>query len=308
MAFLISEEQIKEWANSINIEYIDRFYDESKNHTYVKIICHKHDYKGIQILDIDRLRRWSQNGKCMCDLGNRDTEDLRRDPGLNPNVEIIGEYVKSNIKIKCKCRTCRNEWEATPNKLQQGRGCPVCADKTIADKNKYPRDKVAQMIKEKQPNLELVGEYKNMRTKVHFKCTTCGYEGYSYPSHLIDLTASCTRCNGTVGERKVAEWLDNNNHKYIMQYAFPDCKDVRPLRFDFYLPDMNICIEYQGEQHYMPIKFRKKDYDTINEKFGMQKHRDDIKREYCLNNHIKLIEVPYWELNHINEYLNKYLI
>lgn len=128
------------------MEYIGRFFDENKDHTYVKVICNKHNYKGMQILEVDRLRRWNQKGKCMCDLWNRDTEDLKRDPGLNPNVEIIGEYVKSNIKIKCKCRVCSNEWTATPNKLQQGRGCPVCADKAAADKNKYSRDKVAQMI------------------------------------------------------------------------------------------------------------------------------------------------------------------
>ena len=46
---------------------------------------------------------------------------------LNPNIEIIGTYVKSSQKISVRCKKCGYEWETKPNNLQQGRGCPRCA-------------------------------------------------------------------------------------------------------------------------------------------------------------------------------------
>lgn len=46
---------------------------------------------------------------------------------LNPNIEIIGTYMKSSQKISVRCKKCGYEWETKPNNLQQGRGCPRCA-------------------------------------------------------------------------------------------------------------------------------------------------------------------------------------
>jgi very-short-patch-repair endonuclease len=65
-------------------------------------------------------------------------------------------------------------------------------------------------------------------------------------------------------------------------------KSRRKLPFDFYLTDKKICIEYDGEQHYKPI-----------EKFGGDKSlnrvkkNDELKNQYCNQNGIKLIRIPY---------------
>ena len=68
--------------------------------------------------------------------------------------------------------------------------------------------------------------------------------------------------------------------------------------FDFYLPDNNICIEYQGQQHYYPIEhFGGKD------RFEEQVQRDLIKKEYCKNNNVILIEIPYWEKDNLECFL-----
>ena len=75
-----------------------------------------------------------------------------------------------------------------------------------------------------------------------------------------------------------------------------------PLPFDFYLFKYNILIEYQGEQHYKPRK-----------KFGGEEGfkntviRDNIKKQYCKNNNIKLIEIPYTEIKSIGDILKKEL-
>ena len=82
--------------------------------------------------------------------------------------------------------------------------------------------------------------------------------------------------------------MQENNVEFIEQYKFKECKDKRELPFDFYLPNNNICIEYNGEQHYKPInKFGGAD------SFKIQQEHDKIKRNYCLEHNITLLEIPY---------------
>lgn len=76
------------------------------------------------------------------------------------------------------------------------------------------------------------------------------------------------------------------------EYSFDDLKYKNKLRFDFYLPKENICIEFQGKQHYEPI-----DFFGGEKGFHERVKRDNLKREYCKNNDIKLIEVSYKEKN-----------
>jgi len=61
--------------------------------------------------------------------------------------------------------------------------------------------------------------------------------------------AGCPRCKSSIGERLVEDYLKKNNINYLSEYSFKDCKYKRQLRFDFYLPDYNICIEFDGAQH-----------------------------------------------------------
>ena len=64
--------------------------------------------------------------------------------------------------------------------------------------------------------------------------------------------------------------------------------DKLRLPFDFYLPDYNTCIEYQGEQHYRAI-----DYFGGEDEFLIRKKHDEIKSEYCKQHKINLIIIPY---------------
>ena len=86
------------------------------------------------------------------------------------------------------------------------------------------------------------------------------------------------------------------------QEVFDGCKYKRNLPFDFYLPELNICIEFDGKQHYTPIKFFGGD-----DNYKKQKIRDNIKNEYCIKNNIKLFRIKYDENieEKINEILNE---
>ena len=108
------------------------------------------------------------------------------------------------------------------------------------------------------------------------------------------------------GELKVFNFLQNKGIKIETQKTFDDCRNPetkRKLFFDFYLPDYNCCIEYDGEQHFIS---RNNGWNTFKHLEDLQ-FRDDIKNQYCKNNHIKLIRIPYTEYENIENFLKKEL-
>jgi len=79
-----------------------------------------------------------------------------------------------------------------------------------------------------------------------------------------------------------------------------DCRNKKELPFDFYLPDYNLCIEYDGIFHYEDIFDKPYDFKT-------GKKRDKIKTKYCKDNNINLLRIPYWEFDNIEEILRQTL-
>ncbi len=113
----------------------------------------------------------------------------------------------------------------------------------------------------------------------------------------------CPECVAYLGEKEIESILIKYNIQYNMQYKFKDCKCSRCLPFDFYLPDYNILIEYDGEQHYYPVNFGGVGYDKSLERFIAIKIHDTIKTIYAKNNNIKLIRIPYYEFDNIEKIL-----
>lgn len=90
------------------------------------------------------------------------------------------------------------------------------------------------------------------------------------------------------GVNKIISILDVNNIEYINEKRFPDCKNKLALPFDVYLPKYNMCIEYDGEQHYNSVKIFGGD-----KSFEKIKVNDKIKTDYCINRGIKLIRISF---------------
>jgi hypothetical protein len=79
------------------------------------------------------------------------------------------------------------------------------------------------------------------------------------------------------------------------------------LQFDSFIPDYNLCIEYQGEHHYFPVDFAGNGKEWAEEQFKENQIKDQIKRDYCNKNNIKLLEIPYWEFDNIENILESKL-
>lgn len=117
-------------------------------------------------------------------------------------------------------------------------------------------------------------------------------------------TQSCGVCHTSLGEDKIESILKEKYIKYFTQYSFTDCKNKKPLRFDFYLPDYNCCIEYDGKQHY---EIKGTFYEGHEQEYYDQKERDNIKTKYCMNNNISLYRIPYTDYNILEIKINDIL-
>lgn len=117
-----------------------------------------------------------------------------------------------------------------------------------------------------------------------------------------DICASCRNISSKY-EDMVENELNNLHIKYEKQKRFEDCRNKRKLPFDFYLPLYNCCIEVDGEQHYDKERvFGATTKEEKEELFNLRKELDGIKTQYCENNNIKLLRIPYWEFNQNEDY------
>ena len=98
------------------------------------------------------------------------------------------------------------------------------------------------------------------------------------------------------GELIIADILTKAKIPFETEKSFDDEKRVQFYRFDFYIPSINSCIEFQGIQH---MEFSPFFYKNRSE-FLKAQERDRIKISYCLSHGIKLYCIPYWEINNLH--------
>lgn len=99
----------------------------------------------------------------------------------------------------------------------------------------------------------------------------------------------------SLGEDRIKHILQKEHIKYEKEKVFTDLRNGA-YRFDFYLPEKNIAIEFNGAQHYEFTPF----FYTNRSEYLKAKERDRRKISYCLAHQIKLYCVPYWEYDHIH--------
>ena len=141
------------------------------------------------------------------------------------------------------------------------------------------------------------------RTGLKFKCS-CGNEFTTSIASFQSGKFRCENCSKSISrlEFLFRKYLDEENIKYIYQYSLNQCRDILPLPFDFFLPDYNILIEIDGEGHYHPCHFNQISLAKAEQSFAITKKHDGIKTNFCKENHIKLIRVPYWYFNQKLDY------
>lgn len=264
----------------------------------MKYLCNVHKDYGIQEVSFARII--SSESTCYkCKANNISDRQIKsneyRKKELKPICDKLNliyidyKHVDGYLYAGFICKKHKEKGVQYSRKDQLKKetiGCKYCSNKII-DINDLKNHKGLAS------NVEVIGKYIKSSIPIECKCKICGNIWKDTPNHL-QSGRTCYCSYYSKGERKIADILNKNDVKFKPQYYFNDCIYNSKLFFDFYLPEYNICIEYNGEQHYKPIN-----YFGGEDKFKIQQKRDNIKRKYCINNNILLIEIPYYEFKNI---------
>lgn len=211
------------------------------------------------------------------------------------DYSMIKEYKNAHSKVSIIC-PIHGVFYQSPDSHLRGSGCKKCGIESIKSQNRFTTEQFlnkAKMIHNNRYDYSLVN-YKNNLTKVQIICKDHGVFKQTPISHLHG--SGCPICSSSKGEQKILKYLILNNIKYIHQYSFGDCLSPKGniLIFDFFLPVFNLCIEYDGRQHYKKIEY----FGGKEGLKSLQKH-DKIKNEYCKVNKIKLLRIPFTKFDDI---------
>ncbi len=189
-------------------------------------------------------------------------------------------------KVTITCNSCKHSFSQTPSDHLSGRGCPKCSGKLPISTSLFI-EKASKKHGDGKYDYSLVS-CNRATDAVSIKCNTC--------ERLFDQRVSdhlfgkgCPFCKKSHGESLIASILGGMHINYVYQKRFKGCKHKKPLPFDFYLPDHNVCIEYQGQLHYIDVEY-----------FGGKKalkscqRRDKIKAKFCKDNGMHLEVIPHW--------------
>lgn len=200
---------------------------------------------------------------------------------------LLAAYTSTDNKVKIICSK-HGIFEQAPHSHLNGNGCPECGNELISSLRKSNTTEFinkASIVHNGKYDYSMV-DYVSGLTEVKILCLKHGVF-YQKPSNHLN-GAGCYRCREPRGERKVSIFLDSHNIEYENQKTFKNCRKIKPLHFDFYIPSLNTCIECDGIQHFFPLGC----YGGVEE-FEKRKELDNIKNKFCFSNGIRLIRIPY---------------
>ena len=211
---------------------------------------------------------------------------------------LLGQYTGIDNPTAIRHNKCGNTFYPTPyNFINNMTQCPYCCSKTRKTHEMFV-DEIKKITGNKY---KVLSRYENAQTEVKMKHITCGHVFWQKPSYFIHNGSTCPKCRAfkSKGEEEIERILVRRKISYLREYKIEECKYISPLPFDFKIEygKQTYLIEYQGVQHYKPVEAF-----GGNEQFKSQIRNDNIKRKYCKDNNITLIEIPYW-IDDIEEYL-----
>lgn len=305
------EEFIKRANNIHNYKYDYSKVKYVNNDTNVIIICHNHDipFEFKQ----KPIKHLQGQGCPICNNRLMNTkifiEKANKIHGVGKYDYSKVNYVNAHAKIIIICPK-HGEFFQAPNNHLMGENCPECGNEIKCEKLKLTLDEFI----EKSSKIHGVGRYDyskvnyiNNSIKVCIICHNhdAPFEFMQMPNaHLMGN--GCPKCkNNYKGEIAIRNFLTEYKIEFKEQKRFDDCKDSNTLPFDFYLPQYNLCIEFDGIQHFKPIKRSKTMTDEQAEKnLKYTQNHDNIKTKYCKNNGIDLLRIRYDE--NVEEKLTQY--
>lgn len=203
------------------------------------------------------------------------------------NLILLSENVNFSEKIIYKCNNCKRLLKMGLNSfLNTKKYCRICYSEMNLTHEEF-------LKKIKNSNIEILSNYKRMNEHIECRCKECGTFFKETGKRLTSSKQPCPSCReyyklDSKGVVFIKKWLNTNNINFMSEHTFEDLKYINKLRFDFYLPEFNICIEYDGKQHYESCKW----YGG-EKALATSKIRDNLKNKYCYKNNIRLLRIKY---------------
>jgi predicted Zn-ribbon and HTH transcriptional regulator len=217
---------------------------------------------------------------------------------INKDLILINGY-SVRRKVKVRYLSCGHIRVNTIRDIDRRPYCPICVKAMDRRKRALGFARNIGMY----GFVSLRSIYTNMTHDVTVQCNRCGYTWDTNPGPLA-VGHGCPKCSSSRGEAMIAKILDKHHIAYEYPKKFEDLRAKRLLHYDFYLPEYNVLIEYQGKQHYESVNYFGGDYT-----FKKQQKHDEMKRKYAKEHGYHLLEISYKydTLKSIERKINNYL-
>ena len=199
-------------------------------------------------------------------------------------------YSGNNIPVFITC-PIHGDFPMTPHNHKAGHGCPDCAKEKISGNPRMSTEEFVARAMASHGNKYDYSKsvYKGSDEKVIITC--CKHGDFHQLPHAHFNGQGCPWCHSSHLEEQVRNFLNQNNIAFESQKKFSWLKNKKKMSLDFYLPDYNVAIECQGEQHYLT---EEKGYYTT-EMLCDIKQRDKLKHSLCQEHGIHIHYIKYDE-------------
>lgn len=292
------EEFDQDVKNAVGDEYT---FLEPYVNSATKIKC-RHNKCGYEwnITPNEFLNQGVRCRKCSGHLPYTEADFLRDIKAkYGDDYKILSHYTTKHGEITVQHK-CGYTYTTEARRLLEGHGCSKCAHNLHLS-----LDELKEKLKEKFGNeyTILSDNYETVHSKITVRHNRCGNIWPVKANNLL-YGYGCSACNQSKGEKMIRILLEQN-HKmaqdkdYFYGYILPN-----RLHLDFYLPELSLAFEYDGEQHYRPV-----DFFGGEQAFKNLQERDHRKDQYCKEHNIKLVRIPYTTRTKedIAKVLNQYL-
>lgn len=283
-------------GNKYGFMFVDGLSDQKSDDGYNLwnchcVICDKTFLKTFKQLKLIRGQ------SCGCLRNKKNHEKMIDMTGKTYNNIFVLGKAEQNKKWNCRCLLCGKEFVADGANVRRG-NTSSCGCTRFEKLREIKFHDITNQIFGDVLVKSFAG-YENQRAMWNCYCMLCNSEFVSSGHDILAGDVKSCGCGKSNPERIIMNYLQQQKINFVHQKKFIGCKNKRSLPFDFYLPDYNLAIEYDGELHYMET--------TLKNNLERTKKYDAIKTKYCEENDIILLRIPYWEKDNIESILSEWL-
>lgn len=285
--------------NYNEVDYIDAF-------TKVNVVCEKHG--NFRLTPSKHVSGKQGCYKCW--------SDERRDMWIKQAQEIHAnrynydnvQYVNFTTKVEVVCNQHGSFWVRPDEhiikhpKIRPYQGCRKCFPSNIKLVPQQYFEKASNIHSNKYDYTESI--YMGSEKPITIKCKLHGDFVISEASRHINRGRGCLKCSkhNSSAEQIICGLLDQSKIEYEYQKRFDDLfsHNGTHLVYDFFIPSLNLLIEFDGAQHFTPNTLHHRVAGT----FDLLQLHDKKKNKYAKDNGYRLYRIKYTECKHLDSIIH----